>query len=126
MSTLDSYTDCERRMHEADGGLRAQVSVGLRELARYIWEHPDLPVPSQVTILYSIPGSDDAAGHAEAKRIAGMLGTFATEENEEATARRGFGTRVTYEACYLDSGRMARFYALNSYQGSVRPEGGAA
>ena len=126
MTTLDSYTDCERRHHYQDGGLHAQVSVGLRELARFIWEHPELPVPAQIDVTYIIPGTDDATGHAEAKRIAEMLGTHADEDREEATVRRDFGTRVTYQASYVDSGRMARHYALHSYRGSVVPNGDAA
>ena len=108
----DPYlTNWERRQHEADGGAHARLAQGLREIARFIETHPGLPIPSQVTIGYTIPAATDKDGEDEAYRIAGILGAKVDGQGGNARTGHAFGPDVSYTADYLTQGFMAAYDA---------------
>ena len=94
-----------------DGGMHARLAQGLRDAARYIETHPDLPVPFTVDIHYCIPAATDKDGSAEARRIAGMLGAEVTGSNCGSEAQHGFGPAVTYRAVYVNKAQMESYTA---------------
>jgi hypothetical protein len=108
MTATDSYTNWERKHHEASNGLHAQLAQDLEAAARYIREHPDLPVPSSVDIHYCIPAGSDAEGENEAYRIAGILGAKVTGDDSSETGL-DFGLRVRYRAVYISQDRAEKY-----------------
>ena len=117
---MQGFTDHEKTI-AADGGMNARLVQGLREAADYIEAHPDLPVPFTVDVHYCIPGATDKDGEDEAYRIAAMLGTKVTGEDDYSSeAQRDFGPAVKYRAVYVTRDAMAAHYALHSYRGCVR------
>ena len=116
---MDGMTPHEKTI-AADGGMHARLAQGLRDAARYIETHPDLPVPFTVDIHYCIRAATDKDGEDEAYRIAAMLGTKVTGEDDYSSeAQRDFGPAVKYRAVYVTRDAMAAHYALHSYRGSV-------
>jgi hypothetical protein len=69
----DSYTDWERRQHEADNGKRAGYITGLRALADILENHPEVPLPhdgtgSEIAINAFLTSDDPRAELAAAAR----------------------------------------------------------
>ena len=95
----------------ADGGMHARLAQGLRDAARYIGTHPDLPVPLTVDVHYCIPAATDKDGDDEAWRIAGMIGETVTGGGFSSETQRAFGPAVTYRAVYVNRDRMAAYRA---------------
>ena len=62
---------------------------------------------------YCIPADSDKDGDDEAFRIAAMLGSKVTgdDDGSSSEAARGFGPAVSYRAVYLTKARMAAYYA---------------
>lgn len=109
-------TPHEIELAGTDGGMHARMAQGLREAARFIESHTDLPIPSSVEVHYCIPAGDDKSGEDEAYRIAGMLGAKVTgdDDGSSSEAGRDFGPAVSYRAVYLTQGRMAAYYAAQA------------
>lgn len=108
---MDGKTPHEIELAGTDGGLHARLAQGLREAARFIETHPDLPVPSSVEVHYCIPASDDKSGEDEAYRIAGMLGAKVTGNDFSSETQRSFGPAVAYSAVYVLKDQMASYNA---------------
>ena len=110
---MDGKTPHEIDLAGTDGGMHARLAQGLREAARYIETHPDLPIPRDAEIHYCIPAGSDKEGEDEAYRIAAILGTKVTgdDDGSSSEAFRDFGPSVSYRAVYLTSARMAAHYA---------------
>ena len=113
---MDGKTPHEIELAGTDGGMHARLAQGLEEAARYIRSHADLPIPATVEVHYCIPAADDKAGDDEAFRIAEILGTRVTGDDDgtSSEARRDFGPAVSYRAVYLTKDRMARHYAAEA------------
>lgn len=113
---LPGRTEWESQQYRTDGGMHARMAQGLREAARFIESHTDLPIPSSVEVHYCIPAGDDKSGEDEAYRIAGMLGAKVTgdDDGSSSEAGRDFGPAVSYRAVYLTQGRMAAYYAAQA------------
>jgi hypothetical protein len=110
----------------ADGGMHARLAQGLRDAARYIETHPELPVPLTVSVHYCIPAATDKDGEDEAYRIAAMLGAEVTGGDISSETRRGFGPAVTYEAVYLNRDVMAAYRAhMAGWRDAQAPSGNA-
>jgi hypothetical protein len=99
---------------------------GLRELAAFLAEHPDLPV-DEVRVTYHVPGQHgDDSGLAEVAAIAtelgvevtGTLGNPVTPDTTHFHARRLFGP-IEYAAVYIRRQAMAKHDALMSYRDNV-------
>lgn len=101
---------------------RQAVIDGLRELADFLAEHPDVPVGTNAIVDF-FPRGTDEEGRAEIDRIAAVLGVTPTA-NDEGThyqALRRFGS-VTYKAIAITADSMRRWYAERSYSGAVQPD----
>ena len=101
---------------------RIGVIQGLRALADYIAEHPDVPVPLIVEISYHPIADTDAEQIAEIDRIAKTLGQ--TPEHTDADhyrVSRRFDS-VEYRAVAVLENAMRRYMATNSYRDSIRTD----
>ena len=103
---------------------RAKVIGGLRQLADWLDDHPDVPVCPFGWDLSIYPQfTDDADRAAEVDRIAAILGVDVTDQTQEGghyIASRTFGL-ITYEAVYIPRRRRDACKALMSYSGCVDP-----
>jgi hypothetical protein len=98
---------------------RAGVIEGLRALADFLDQHPDLTTPNVLARVY--PHADtDAAERAVVDQIAAVLGV-SSEGTTHYAATRMFGA-VEFEACAIARSAKARYRAANSYYGVVEPE----
>lgn len=104
---------------------RAAVITGLRELADYLEANPEVPTDRGfemgVAIITSEDFPDDAAKVRETERIAALVGAPVESGHGYHHAHRAFGP-VSYRATAIDQVRMAAYYALHSYDGSVVPD----
>jgi hypothetical protein len=101
---------------------REQVIAGLRELATFLEDHPDLPVPKYEGARMPIhTGHEVPDGPAEVDKIAAILGVKPVQGNQR-TAAKVFSGGVVYEAVHIPALQMAEYRALNSYAGRVQPE----
>jgi hypothetical protein len=107
---------------------RARVIDGLRLLASYLSDHPDVPVGfTPVSLEFSASASrSDEDGRAEVDRVAAMLGA-ATETSSHGTysASKCFGA-ATYRVYAAPKAETSRINAGLSYLDSVTPDGGAS
>ena len=87
----------------------ARLAQGLRDAARYVETHPNLPIPADVEISYHIPAGTDKAGEDELHRIAAMLGANVTGD-AIGEAHLDFGA-VRYCATYISREHMAAYNA---------------
>ena len=108
---MEGMTPAEIALAGTDHGMHARLAQGLREAARYIETHPDLPVPFTVDVHYCIPALTDKDGEDEAYRIAAMLGAKVTGDDTSSEAHREFGPAVNYRAVYINRDRAAGWRA---------------
>jgi hypothetical protein len=100
---------------------RAQIIVGLRKLADYLEDHPDLPVPEFGGDVTFYPRGDDEQRRAEVDRIADILGVKPTDDTRRDghyRAIKSFG-RMTYRAVHIPSRSWARYQARDSYRANI-------
>jgi hypothetical protein len=107
-----------------DRAIREAFIIGLWDLATYLAQHPDVPIPAYGTeILLSVSSADDG-GCAQVDYFARQLGV--PVENDLAYsghygAVRSFGP-VGYRMTAISDHAMARHHAHESYHGSVTPD----
>jgi hypothetical protein len=103
---------------------RAQSILGLRKLADYLENHPDLPVKEYGFDLTVYAEADtDAAGRAEIDRIADILGVTPVDNTPVGghyIAVKTFG-RIAYRAVFIPPRACERYNAENSYRGNIVP-----
>ena len=101
-------TDQIRRVIPGDLIERAQVIAGLRQLAAYLEQHPDMPVCPFGWDLNVYPRQPtEAQNRAEVDRIAAILGVTPADQISAGghyAAARTFG-RVTYQVTYRPQDR---------------------
>jgi hypothetical protein len=79
---------------------RAGLIAGLRELAEYLDQNPDVPAPRWTDLLVFPPAGSDAEMFTEIDVIAGRIGATASDADSPAghySAARDFGP-VQYRA----------------------------
>jgi len=108
---MQGFTPVERDLAGTDSGAHARLAQGLREAARYIETHPDLPIPRDAGIHFCITADSDKAGEDEAYRIAQILGAKVAGDGGDAKTERAFGPAVSYQAAYITQDRMAAYDA---------------
>lgn len=101
---------------------RAELIRGLFELAAFVADHPDLPLPGVQAAFYT--GRDSwLAQRAVVDRVAVALGRDAADEPENGryTVEAGFGPVRVYSTAFTAQS-MAAYEAGMSYSGSVQPD----
>jgi hypothetical protein len=106
---MEGMTPAEIDLAGTDGGLHARLAQALTDAARYIRTHPDLPIPADVQVHYTIPAATDKAGEDELHRIAGLLRAKVTGD-EIGETHVDFGP-VRYSATYISRDHMAAYNA---------------
>jgi hypothetical protein len=107
---------------EYEAERRQAVIDGLRELADFLTEHPDVPVGNTWSLMYHARGTDEEK-RAEVDRVAAILGIAGGTPNDpdHYEAVRKFGA-ISYEALAITDEHMRRYRAASSYDGAVEPE----
>lgn len=109
--------------------VRTQLIDGLRALADFLENEPDVPVNSWAHVSYSVTPADTADGEdsedakrAEVDRVAAVLGVTPTLSNNGShySAQRAFGP-VEYRATAITQDHMAHYRAAETYFGVVTP-----
>ena len=110
---------------------REQFIEGLRELADWYTEHPDVAAPSYPEMSYCVVGADDTAGCAEVAHVATALGVDVTGDGSSAKAKHSFAG-LSFKVFYVSQKRAADWVLLvNAGQAALAqneptaPEGGA-
>lgn len=104
---------------------RAQVIDGLRRLADYLDQHPDIPVNEYGWDLsdYTTRGTD-AGERAAVDQVAASLGVPVRDDTGDGghyVAARTFG-RITYQFVHIPARRRAAHQAWVSYADAVTPD----
>jgi hypothetical protein len=84
----------------ADNEERARLIAGLRDLAEFLDQNPQVPAPTNADLFVFPPTGTDAEMFAEIDAIAGQIGATASDADSNAghyTAVRDFGP-VQYRA----------------------------
>ena len=97
---------------------RAQIIAGLRKLADYLENHPELPVPTYGGQVHFYADGTDEQQRAEVDRIAGVHPVDNTGRDGHYTASKSFG-RMTYQAVYIPSRTWAKHHAQDSYRTNI-------
>lgn len=87
-------------MHYANADERGSLIAGLRALAEFLEECPDVPAPRWADVLVFPPGSTDTQAQTEVAAIAALIGSVVSDETESGghyTTSRAFGP-VQYRA----------------------------
>lgn len=92
---------------------REQVIAGLRELAQFLEDHPDLPVPHGADASPYLNGTDEQ-DRAEVDRIAAILGKTPVQDTPaHYRVARDFGADVVYRATAITEAHMAEWRAFS-------------
>ena len=89
----------------ANSAERERLIAGLRDLADYLDQNPQIPAPRRTDLLVFPPEASDAEMFAEIDAIAGRIGTTASDvgsPNGHYSAVRDFGP-VQYRAIAIPS-----------------------
>ena len=84
----------------ANNEQRARLVAGLRDLANFLDQNPDMPVPWEADLLVFPPEASDAEMFAEIDSIAELIGADASDDGSPSghySAVRSFGP-VQYRA----------------------------
>jgi len=108
---------------------RQALIQGLRDLAAFLHDNPDLPVNGWQEIAYCVHGDGDAAGLANLAGIAAAAGVDVTDtggapvtaDTTHFEAKVRFGP-IVYRATYILRDAMADYTALMSYSGTIRAD----
>ena len=111
---------------------RAEVIRGLFELAAFVADHPELPLP-QVQARFFMPALGSEASEADryvaaralVDAVAAALEVAACEDDGEYRVRTGLGAVQVLSVAYSPE-RWARYEASQSYRGNVIVAGSAA
>lgn len=98
--------------------MSAEVVQGLRALADFLVDHPELPVDGVEAHPVLALLTDRDAGE-EIDRIAFILGETPCLEGPSYVVRRDFGGRVIYRASKVSADAMAQYERDISYHGCV-------
>jgi hypothetical protein len=99
---------------------RIGVIQGLRELADFLAQHPDLPVPLITQISYCALGDTDAEEQAEIDKIAKLLDRTAEYTTAGHYSVSRLFASVEYRAFTVPEHAMREYVAKNSYRDSIQ------
>jgi len=100
-------------MHTTDFDARTEFARGLFDLGRYLLDHPDVPVPRQLTVAYFPPGTDEEE-RRDVDWIAAVIGRPAAERDGHGHYVTGleFGP-IRYEAVAIPDAYLQEFQKIN-------------
>lgn len=105
---------------------RAQVIAGLRELAQFLHDNPDVPVnPIEQRVVFSAnegDGDGDEVAIARVRQMAAALGVKVNHHDRHWSAERRFRA-IRFGCSYVERAVMAEYNAALSYEGTVVPDG---
>src|SRR5699024_2747884 len=108
--------------YAADPATRATVITGLRALADFLEDHPEVPVSRYASgYLAYHPTGPDPAKRAEVARIATALDTTPTDLGGGHHVASRYVGPIEYRAVAIPAAEMAAHEALTSYAGAVSP-----
>jgi hypothetical protein len=87
-------------MNYANTGERGSLVAGLRALARFLEDYPDVPAPRWADVMVFPPGSTDREAQAEVDTVAALIGSEVNDDTARGghyTTSRSFGP-VEYRA----------------------------
>jgi hypothetical protein len=99
------------------------IVAGLRELADFFEQHPEVPAPVyaqlDLSVRHSETKADDDTGPAEVERIAGILGVNVVTRHGHYLADRRFGgpdaaDGVTLHVIYISQAAMDAHHARHA------------
>lgn len=96
-------------MTYANAGERSSLISGLRELADFLEQNPEVPAPRWADLMVFPPASTDQEMKAEIDKIAALIGADLkddTADDGHYTTERGFGA-VQYRAVGIPARRRA-------------------
>ena len=102
---------------------RRDLIGGLRALADFLEDNPEIPAPFSADVLVFPPRVSDEDGRAEIDRIAAMIGAPIVDRaarNEHYVTSRDFGA-VEYRAVFIPPRVRAYHDAQASYSGGIIP-----
>lgn len=105
-----------------DNNDRTEMVAGLRALADFLEQHPDLPLPYHIDATPYLCGSDED-DRAAVDLAAGILGVQAYVKTfgQHYEAVCHFGGKVQYRALAIPAATMAKHHAGQSYSDVVQP-----
>lgn len=106
---------------------RTEFIAALRDLARYLTDHPDVPVPdTEREILVFVPDGTDAEERAAVDQAAAVLDVPVAERNGHYKASRAFGPSLTYTVVTISTAARAEYKARQSYCDNITTAPGPA
>lgn len=108
-------------MTYANPAKRRDLISGLRALADFLEEAPEIPAPLSADVLVFPPWVSDEDGRAEIDRIAAMIGApvvDGTARNEHYVTSRVFGA-VEYRAVFIPPSVRVHHNAQAPYSGRI-------
>ncbi|MEV4112392.1 hypothetical protein [Nonomuraea sp. NPDC049695] len=105
-------------------GHRVRLIDGLRTLAAYLEDRPELPVPHDSKVAVSVLYGTDDEKEAEVKRIACLIGSALDPEalsHGHLTAKVSFGP-VQYSVTAITEAATARWDGWWSYRDAISPD----
>lgn len=113
-------TQTSPQITDTDLERRAELVRGLRELAQFYEDHPEVPFPTRPGFTHCVLG-DDAEGVAVVEAVAATLGIEAIPRGNRVEAERQFGS-LNFRVYHVFAEAMRRHYAEASYAGAVQPD----
>jgi hypothetical protein len=110
-------------MTYANPAERRDLVSGLRALANFLENNPEIPAPFSADVLVFPPGVSDEDGRAKIDHIAAMIGApvvDGTARNEHYVTSRRFGA-VEYRAVFIPPRVRAYHHAQASCFGRIIP-----
>ena len=98
------------------GPERALFITGLRDLADYLTDHPDVPVPdTDRDIVVFVPDGTDDEERGHVDQAASVLDVPVAERSGHYKASRAFGPLLTYTVLTISAAARAEHQAQQSY-----------
>jgi|SRR5690349_19500337 len=100
---------------------RMALVAGLRQLADFYEQHPELPVPLYPKFLHNIHVDNDEAGIEQVQAMAAVLGVPVTYDDTGAEVEVRLGA-LEFKPYYLTRQHMADYVQRISYNQVVQPD----
>lgn len=107
-----------------DASKRQDLIDGLRALADWYEQHPDVPLVKYPEFRHCVNAGDDATGRAEVHAIADALGVPVTDKDDESEVIGDFAG-LPFRAYYVTRERLQRWRDDMDFLATTRSERGA-